>query len=73
MYAKHDGVCKETKNKIKEGDIIVYLPPVKELGKYIAPGRVFCVGSEMFKLSATSLIDTAWDISDEDQENLKLK
>lgn len=44
MYAKNDGVCKETGNKINKGDKILYLPPVKN----ICGGRIFCEASKEY-------------------------
>lgn len=44
MYAKNDGICKETGNQIKTGDKILYLPPVKN----VCGGRVFCESSKQY-------------------------
>lgn len=45
MYAKLDGTCKETGNRINAGDKILYLAPVKG----VCGGRTFCESSKEYK------------------------
>jgi len=53
--AAFDATCKETEKTIKAGDVILYLPPVKN----ICNGRVFCKDSKMFKENENSC-HTGW-------------
>lgn len=45
MLAKRDGVCQETGKNIKEGDKILYLPPIPKLH---INGRIFCESSKEY-------------------------
>ena len=45
MYAKNEGICNETENKISVGDKILSLPPVKG----VCGGRIFCEASKQYK------------------------
>lgn len=58
IYAKFDSKCEETGRKIREGDQVLYLPPVKG----ICPGRVFCQESKEYKRWENH-IDTGWRVN----------
>lgn len=46
MYAKRDGICKETGKEIKVGDKILYHFPIPKLH---IKGRVFCEESKEYQ------------------------
>lgn len=70
IYAQRDGVCEETGKKIRAGDIVSYLPPVKRGKRFICGGRVFHQTSKEFKRSWKAC-DTGWKISGDDQTKLE--
>ena len=49
IFAKSEGVCKETGKPIKVGDEILYIPGVKK----ISYGTVYCKDSKAYKLACT--------------------
>lgn len=57
MKAKQTGVCSETRKEINVGDIILYIPGIRNLG---VRATVYCKDSEAYKRAEKNVIDTGW-------------
>jgi hypothetical protein len=49
IFAKSEGICKETGKPIKVGDEILYIPGIKN----ISSGTVYCKDSKAYKIACT--------------------